>query len=268
MSLHVTSLTARFLDQYTSLLALPDLLTTPALQPLKLHTVHILSTLLKAQIFYIVPDSTTFPLNPRELPREIFVEDTDDMSASLADGAQESAVPKKKGRPSKREKAKKAKDALVQLDKWLEKTNYTPPGLPNAPQNGSGSEAPAPMTTHVLISHPPTTTRDNYRSQKYTVLDKFASQQDAAGNALLEKANKTMLARMKKLDQLAAAQGLEVGGEGGERTGLERVEKAFAELDKPAAATRTGGILSLLEGSGLDEDGDERDDDNAMDTGS
>jgi hypothetical protein len=67
----------------------------------------------------------------------------------------------------------------------------------------------------------------------------------------LERANMAVLARLKKIDAMAAEKGMEVGGEGGELTGLGRVERAIGELrggDK-------GGILGLSEGAGAMTDG-------------
>jgi hypothetical protein len=66
------------------------------------------------------------------------------------------------------------------------------------------------------------------------------------GVEALERANMAVLARLKKIDAMAAEKGMEVGGEGGELTGLGRVERAVGELrvgDK-------GGILGLSEGAG------------------
>jgi hypothetical protein len=62
---------------------------------------------------------------------------------------------------------------------------------------------------------------------------------------VLERANQAILGRMKKIDQMAAERGLEVGGEGGERTGLARVERAVTHME-------SGGLLRLLEGAGLE----------------
>ena len=47
---------------------------------------------------------------------------------------------------------------------------------------------------------------------------------------------------------MAAEKGLEVGGEGGEKTGLKRVERAVDELRQRNGSS---GILGLLEGAGL-----------------
>ncbi len=51
---------------------------------------------------------------------------------------------------------------------------------------------------------------------------------------------------------MAAEKGLEVGGEGGEKTGLARVEKAVEELRQGTGVGASGGILGLLEGAGMD----------------
>jgi hypothetical protein len=87
----------------------PETLTTPLLQP---SVVFILTKLLNDQVFFIVPRSDLGTLNPRDLPREIFV---DERSVD----AVELTAPKKKGRPTKRDKAKKARKALNELEEWL-----------------------------------------------------------------------------------------------------------------------------------------------------
>lgn len=52
-----------------------------------------------------------------------------------------------------------------------------------------------------------------------------------------------VLKRLQKVDAKAAEHGLEVGGVGGEITGLARVERAVLD-------DTIGGILGLSEGSG------------------
>jgi len=179
----------------------------------------------------------------------------------------EVSVTKKKGRPTKRDKKKKAVHALHQVDKWLEKNTVTiqPPSnsVSGQAQDAGNPILPlAPMSTHVLMSHPPMTTLNNYRTQKSLLLD--AINPNIGESALepgrtfaqeaLDRANTAVLARMKKLDQMAAEKGLEVGGEGGDRTGLGRVEKAVAELDRADVLSGPrGGILGLLEGGGMSE---------------
>jgi hypothetical protein len=187
------------IDHYMSLMTLPSVLTSEQLRPLQPYVVYVLSVLVNARSFHIVPSSELCPMNPRDLPREIFVQDYGVSTAPEA---------KKKGRPSKREKAKKAKDAVVSLDKWLEKT-----------------------ATSRLITNPPTTTLQNYQTKKQKLLEDVSPD-------VLERANTAVLTRLQKIDEMAAEKGLEVGGEGGERTGLERVERAVLN-------TREG-ILGLL----------------------
>jgi hypothetical protein len=154
---------------------------------------------------------------------------------------------KKKGRPSKREKMKKAKDALAGLEKWLNKTTYTFSDGDGQPV--ASTSASTPVSTHILLSNPPMTSRNHYQTQKFSLLEDITSENSNA--AALERANHAVLARLKKIDRIAAEKGLEVGGEGGERTGLERVEKAVAELDGRSSTWVRGGILGLLEGGGL-----------------
>lgn len=86
---------------------MPDTLTkdpTLALQP---YARYVLSCLLRDQVFFILPKSDLYAGNPRELPREILTED--DIVAPE----------KRKGRPTRREKGKKARVAMEELDKWL-----------------------------------------------------------------------------------------------------------------------------------------------------
>lgn len=270
-----------FSDLYASLLSLPQTLTAQ-LTPLQPYAIYTISELVKSQAFHILPVSTLHPLNPRELPRETFIQDrlsstNEKHVASSVDRTGGSpTVPevptKKKGRPTKRDKKKKALQALNQVDKWLHKNTLTiQPPLADSNSAADGTEpgeadaasSTAPITTHVLISHPPTATLNNYRTQKTQLLDLINPNltSSAPGDPIvettpaqeaLERANKAVLARLKRLDEMAAEKGLEVGGEGGERTGLERVEKAVAELDVTSATSGPqSGILGLLEGAGI-----------------
>ncbi|KIK70821.1 hypothetical protein GYMLUDRAFT_107345, partial [Collybiopsis luxurians FD-317 M1] len=98
------------LDQYSSLLLLPTILTTDMLLPLQPYASHILESLFQSHVFHIIPSSDLHAFNPRQLPREVYV---DSLSESNLQ------VPKKTGRPSKRDKAKKAKAALDGIDRWM-----------------------------------------------------------------------------------------------------------------------------------------------------
>lgn len=281
-------------DTYTHLLGLPAQLVTPQLTPLVPYVTHILSRLLERKAFHILPHSHLKVQHP--LPREHFIEDAEvphqEGANATADSGHQAKVPKKKGRPTKRERVKRARDALGQLDKWLDKNTYTYPDAPN--DDGEGGEAsssgqpPAAgtsrgtRTTHTLITHPPKASLAIYAVQKYEYLDTVdpfnsARLQNARplgtsayalappGNAndvgspertreqeALRRANEAMLARLKKIDEMAAEQGLEVGAEGGEMTGLGRVERAVREMREGVGGGRRAGILGLLEGAGMD----------------
>ncbi|EMD42149.1 hypothetical protein CERSUDRAFT_42273, partial [Gelatoporia subvermispora B] len=114
------------IDHYKFLLDLPDMLSEPALTPLRPYVTYILSSFLEVQAFHILPHSSLRPYDPSVLPREIFVADAD---PSLLDDSPianlMTDLPKKKGRPSKREKMRKARDAVVTLNKYMDKC--TPP---------------------------------------------------------------------------------------------------------------------------------------------
>lgn len=147
------------------------------------------------------------------------------------------APPKKKGRPSKREIAKKTKDAVAGLGRWLDRTEAA----------GGGGAGPSRAWGHAPRSqeHAPTVSRANYRAQKERVLGALLEGESREGVQALERANFAVLGRLKRIDAMAAEKGMEVGGEGGESTGLGRVERAIGELAEGKA-----GILGLTEGAG------------------
>ena len=223
-------------------MALPSVLPTDELRPLQPHVSYILSRLVQANVFYILPSSGLHPENPRTLPREIFYQAEREISAPRSE-VSTAEVPKKKGRPSRREKMQRGKDALKTLDKWLDTMTDVSPS-----HGGPSTSAPARIKTHVLMSHYPTTSRQHYQKQKSELLDNLITEPVSDGQHILKRANEAMVARLRKIDRMAAERGLEVGGEGGERTGLERVERAAAQL---AEGSLRGGILDLLDGGGL-----------------
>lgn len=247
--LHALAHLPMTIDMYQSLLKLPAVLETDFLRPLRPHIIYVLLALQKAQFFHILPPSNLYPLSPRELPREKFI-------SNIADGYEQATyaatcATKKKGRPSRHDKVKKSKDAVVALDKWLDKTAYT-----YQPPRATSAEASQPVTTHILLSHPPSTTRNNYRAKKSELLDKLEPNYpyvttEELGRAALERANMGVVSRLQKIDEEAAAKGMEIGGEGGERTGLRRVERAADELGKIGSLGGRGGLLGLLEGAGI-----------------
>ncbi|KAF7796393.1 hypothetical protein EIP86_007570 [Pleurotus ostreatoroseus] len=260
------------INMYKNLIALPSSLTEAHLLPLRPYATHVLSVLLDAQAFHILPESSLRPYNPSDLPREFFVEDDVDPATVFDPSSSEattSTAPKKKGRPGKREKAKRAKEALTALDKWLDKNTYT------YTDNAAGPSTT--KTTHTLLSHPPTASRAIYTMQKTELLDVLdpsskpalglgpvnanIGQTDAElaidpslvattspGREAMARSNDAVLSRLRRIDEMAAEQGLEVGGEGGEMTGLTRVERAVGEFH---AGRSRGGILNMLEGAGV-----------------
>ena len=135
---------------------------------------------------------------------------------------------KKRGRPSKRDMAKKTKDAVAGLGRWLERTD---PAGRAGPSRAWGQA--------------PDGSRANYRAQKERVVSALLEGESGDGVQALERANMAVLGRLKRIDAMAAEKGMEVGGEGGDSTGLGRVERAVGEL-----AEGRPGILGLTEGAG------------------
>ena len=273
---------------YKTMLELPGNLSAHHLLSLQPYAAHLLQTLLTTQAFHVMPKTSLRAQNPSDLPRERFVEDNAEVPAG--------STATKKGRPSKRDKARKAKDAVTVLDRWLTKNTYTYPDTATEPGSSAGSTPAPSRTTHTLVSHPPTASRAIYAMEKthllqaidpsggnpQTVLelDAVASGTNVDVSQLpvltvspvnlnriqpvtdshgcvereaLVRANDTVLARLRKIDEMAAERGLEVGGEGGEKTGLSRVERAVKEFKEGKSGSR-GGILSLLEGAGMDDE--------------
>ncbi|KAG1715993.1 hypothetical protein ID866_1158 [Astraeus odoratus] len=221
-------------DLYDAIMHLPEALRAEPLAPVRPHAIYVLSMLVKKGVFQILPRSGVYPLNPRELPRELVVEEVGNGTV------------KKKGRPSKREKKKKAKDSLLSLNQWLDRTKQTY----EVPSGAESSERGGAMTTHALLSQRPVATRETYRWSKSGLLGELASEGEV-GWAALRRANEVVVKRMRKMDEDAASRGLEVGGEGGERTGLGRIDKAAGELGVEGSRGGPGGLLNLLEGAGL-----------------
>ncbi len=218
----------------------------------------VLSALTNVNVFYILPVSKLGPYHPRLLPREVYIEDVDEMAERDAlttplefevdppapglNGTGEDAVTrkvqKKKGRPSKRDMAKRAKEAVAGLDRWLERTESV------SQVAGGDGAGPSRARGQALLSHAPTGSRANYGAQKARVLGALLEREEGKGVEALERANLAVLGRLRKVDAMVAERGMEVGGEGGELTGLGRVERAAGEM-------ANGGILGLSQGAGL-----------------
>ncbi|KAI0307688.1 hypothetical protein B0F90DRAFT_1676222 [Multifurca ochricompacta] len=241
-------------DQYGLLLELPKTVSLK-LAP---YASQILSAFVDVDAFYVLPTSRVEPYNPRTLPREVYVEDEEEAIEDHAltlpsELGLDSQVPglnsdtrtatklaKKKGRPSRRDIAKRKKDAIVGLDRWLERTESI------GRLASGGGTGPSRNRGHAILSHAPTVSRTNYRAEKARVLNNLLGNEDRGGLETLERANMAVLNRLRKIDAMAAEKGMEVGGEGGELTGLGRVERAARELRE----RDQGGILGLLEGAG------------------
>lgn len=89
-----------------------DSLASQQIIALRPYVQYVLSCLQKDQVFVILPQSDLGPMNPRDLPREIYAED----GIVFSDPFQ-----RKKGRPARKEKGKKARLALDDLDGLLSK---------------------------------------------------------------------------------------------------------------------------------------------------
>ncbi|RPD55846.1 hypothetical protein L227DRAFT_294748 [Lentinus tigrinus ALCF2SS1-6] len=246
------------IDIYEEMVSLPLNLTAPHLLRLRPYVVHILTSLLDARLFEILPHSSLRAQNPSVLPREVFVIEGQDASTVPQPAAHEDVVDedgaslskkpkKKKGRPSKRDKARKAKDALASLEKYVDKNTVYLIDEASQQPLGPGSE---PESTHVVLGQAPHTSLGNYLARKNDLLATVSD--DGVGmsdrQVALRRANEAVLERLRQIDAMAAEKGLEVGGEGGEKTGLKRVERAVEELRQGSGSC---GILGLLEGAGL-----------------
>ena len=191
-----------------SLLVLPSLLDSEQLSPLRPQVTHVLSQLINSDAFYILPSSD---LELCKLPREIFVPDNEEETVTEV-----SAPARKRGRPSRRDQQKRANHATASLDAWLKQRQASDP---LELHRDDRDHAPGPISS----------SRDAYLAEKITMLDMLA--RDESGGEVLRTANEAVLRRLREIDEMAASQGLEVGGEGGEKTGLARIEKVVGEME-------------------------------------
>ncbi|KAJ7293422.1 hypothetical protein C8J57DRAFT_1429228 [Mycena rebaudengoi] len=100
------------IDHYTSLIGLPSTLSTAYLAPLQPLVSYMVSSLVKANAFHLLPASELGAQNPRDLPREIFVDEGLIDSQQLA----------RKNAQTKRDKVIKARTALDAVGRWLAET--------------------------------------------------------------------------------------------------------------------------------------------------
>jgi len=225
------------LDHYLSLKMLPDSFDSEPLLPLKLPVCYILSVLFKNHIFFIVPHSDLNPLNPRTLPREIFIDGHHLLPAALN-------APKKKGRPSKRDKAKKAKTALEDLDSWLDRAANT----------SATNVSLAIDHNHFVAAYPTGTSLARYQTEKSSLLNGINTDIQSGSlqtQSTVERANRFILERLKSANQLDSLQGLPLPSEGEELVGISRIERALEELAHPTGSNWGVGALGLLEGAGM-----------------
>ena len=181
---------------------------------------HVLSQLVNSDAFYILPSSD---LKLYKLPREIFVPDREEEAV-----AETSATARKRGRPSRRDQQKRANQAAAALETWLRQGQACP-----------ASDSELHSDGHDQVAVPFSSSRDAYLVQKMVMLDVVA--RDESGRGVLRTANEAVLRRLREIDEMAASQGLEVGGEGGEKTGLARVEKVVGEMEEGSS-----GILAMV----------------------
>jgi hypothetical protein len=102
------------IDHYISLKNLPEAVANTYVRNLQPYTTFILSCLWKDQVFFILPKNELGSMNPRDLPRELFAHEAPILNP-------QSGSQKRKGRPAGREKSKKARAALHELDEWIAK---------------------------------------------------------------------------------------------------------------------------------------------------
>ena len=184
---------------------------------------HVLSQLVNSEAFYILPSSD---LELCRLPREIFVPDREEEEV-MGDA---SAIARKRGRPSRRDKQKRANQAAAALETWLRQEQARPGS--DTPELHSGDDRDQSLV-------PVSSSRDAYLVQKRVILDILT--RDGSGREVLRTANEAVLRRLREIDEMAASQGLEIGGEGGEKTGLARIEKVVGEMEEGS-----GGILEMV----------------------
>ena len=144
--------------------------------------------------------------------------------------AEVSTTVRKRGRPSRRDKQKRSNQAATALETWLRQENASTAS--DTPELHIDDHDQVPL----LIS----SSRNAYLAQKRVMLDVL--ERDGSGREALRTANEAVLWRLREIDEMAACQGLEVGGEGGEKTGLARIEKVVGEMGEGS-----GGILDMVD---------------------
>lgn len=218
LKIHISS----ELDHYSGLLAFPETLSTPYLTRLAPAARHAVSQLERDDVFIILPSSEYGAMRHRVLPYEIIVNGT---SRTLSDLERT-----KKGRPSKRERARRAKTAVDNLQKWMKE----------APQLSLA----ASRDDQKLGS--PTVTAEGYRHYKNKLLDLVADSQAVEGPESIEVhtlslANQNVYQRLKVAEaSLNASRKADKQSPAAKRIAIERVEESLRD------GRSRGGLLSLF----------------------
>ncbi|KAL0578611.1 hypothetical protein V5O48_003402 [Marasmius crinis-equi] len=206
-------------DHYASLLSLPNVLNSEQLKPLRPSVCYILDQLSKSETFFIIPSSETGPQNPRSLPREVYL---DQNTISVVGNTTTNNSGNKRGRPTKRDKVKKAKAALEGIDKWIQKTSQS--------QNGQ----------HYLLAQPPQGSLAQYQDSKERLLSVMGAIPVPDKEEAIVHASQEVLERIKQAQELIATEEAGVRTIDSNRsTGVERLN---AEIGNEK------GLLDLLKG--------------------
>ncbi|KAK7059126.1 hypothetical protein VNI00_001752 [Paramarasmius palmivorus] len=203
-------------DHYNSLLALPSALTSEALAPLQPSVTYILDSMVKAEVFHLLPSSDLGPLNPRSLPREIYLDETMLSHAPVVD-QDGSGVKRGPGRPTRRDKVKKAKLAGEHLERWLNKTSE---------RDADGNEI------HYLLSQAPQASLSEYQTTKDKFMHAMHETSEPEPKIALDHANREIMERVKEAQDLISTE--EQRGS----TGIDRLVEKIAK-------TGADGLLSL-----------------------
>lgn len=155
-------------------------------------------------------------------------------------------VPRKKGRPTRLDKAKKAKSVLHNLERWLQDTSNS---------QTPSTTAPPDLTSASRASHTATTeteaTLARYRDSKSRLLSKMDFHERSGGasqrRTAFRQANQFVLDRLKTAEELLASD--DGSSSNGPNAVLARVEHAVKEFIEAEEEGRKVGILGLLGGS-------------------
>jgi len=234
-TLHRVAHIAIPIDQYAALKTLPSALVGDHLLPLQPIVCHILSKLINDAVFFLIPPTHLGALNPRDLPREIFV---DEQTIRPVDPT----VPKKKkGRPTRLDKAKKAKAELHNLEKWLDNASEMPLAAITQDLASTSEVTPAGKTeVEATLGH--------YQNSKSHLLNSINFRAPSGGASerytAFQQANQFVLGRLKEAEELLDPDGASLSND--PNAVLARVERAVKEFIEAKEEGQGKGILNLL----------------------